>query len=160
MNTHNNLVIKKTAMELIRQNRYIELADMILTAHESATPMHSPKGIAQMLMDLIGRKRKEVFAIVLLNTAHQIINIEIVTEGTVDRTIIDPREAFRNAIIQDATSIILSHNHPGGSMKPSEEDVDVTRRLQKAGEILKINVLDHIIVSGRKYYSFVENGIL
>ena len=106
-----------------------------------------------------GLKEQEHFIILNLNTANEVISQNVVSIGTVNRTIVHPREVFRKAIEENATAIFICHNHPSGSMKPSEEDKQITERLRDAGEILGISVIDHLIVSKDSYFSFDEAGI-
>jgi DNA repair protein RadC len=104
------------------------------------------------------RKRKENFLVLTLNGAHEIASIRIVSIGIVNRSLVHPREVFIEAIKDHAAAIILGHNHPSGNYQPSLEDRDVTYRLKQAGEIIGIEVLDHIVFSWKGYYSFLEQG--
>jgi DNA repair protein RadC len=99
---------------------------------------------------------REYFITVGLNTKNEVLYREIVTIGTLDASIVHPREAFKKAIMCSAKSIIIAHNHPSGDTTPSRDDEEVTRNIKKAGEILNIPLLDHIII-GEKYYSFAEH---
>jgi len=103
---------------------------------------------------------KEVFVAFYLDTRNKIISREIVSIGILNASIIHPREIFRTAIIRNACSIILAHNHPSGNVKPSNEDIEVTRKLKKAGVIIGIQLLDHLIVSREDYYSFEDENEL
>ena len=90
---------------------------------------------------------KEVFVAFYLNSKNKIISREIISIGTINSTIIHPREVFRTAIIRNAVSIILAHNHPSGDTIPSDEDINTTKKLKEAGEIIGITLLDHVVVS-------------
>jgi DNA repair protein RadC len=103
---------------------------------------------------------KEVFAVFYLNSQNQIISREVISIGILNALIIHPREVFRTAIIRNANSIIISHNHPSGNFEPSPEDIKITNGLQKAGEIIDIKVVDHVIVSQKGFYSFADNNEL
>ena len=103
---------------------------------------------------------KEHFLVITLNGGHDIIKIHVVSVGTVNRTIIHPREVFVDAIKENATSIILCHNHPSGNAFPSAEDIDTTKTLIEASEIVGITILDHIIIDCEVYYSFMEHKLL
>lgn len=105
-------------------------------------------------------RRVESFYVSTLNGAHEIIHTYEVSRGLVNRTVVHPREVFWFAIKDMASAIIVAHNHPSGNIEPSPEDIDVTTCLQKAGELLGINLLDHLIVSRNGYYSFVDHGII
>lgn len=104
------------------------------------------------------KAKKEQFIIITLNDQIEILSIVIVSIGLVNRTLIHPREVFIKAIKDMATGIIICHNHPSGNLDPSFEDRETTERLAKAGEIIGIPVLDHVIISKNGYYSFKERG--
>lgn len=104
------------------------------------------------------KARQEHFMVITLDGAHAVIKARIVTSGLVNRTVVHPREVFAPAITDNAVAVILVHNHPSGKMQPSEEDREITSRLDAAGELLGIQVLDHIIVGKSGYYSFKETG--
>src|SRR5690606_34740273 len=104
---------------------------------------------------------REHFVVLLLDTQNQIIGIHTVTVGTLDASLIHPREVFKSAILANAASIILAHNHPSGDPAPSAEDRSVTRLLTEAGVTIGIEVLDHVIVGdGLRYHSFREAGTM
>lgn len=100
---------------------------------------------------------QEHFIVVTLNGAHNVIGVRLITIGILNRTLIHPREIFKVGIKDNAASIILVHNHPSGNLEPSTEDIDVTKRLVDAGEIIGIKILDHMIIGKGDYYSFQEN---
>jgi DNA repair protein RadC len=95
-----------------------------------------------------------------LNQSNKVLHHEIVSEGGITGTIADPRIIFKNALANNATSIVLSHNHPSGNLKPSRQDELLTEKLKQAAQFLDIKVLDHIIVSEEGYFSFAEEGLL
>lgn len=121
--------------------------------------INSPKNVYEATSKYRA-KRQEHFIVITLDGANQIIKIHTVTVGLVNRTIVHPREIFYRAIKDLSTSIMLVHNHPSGFTNPSQEDIDITQRLKKAGEIIGIPVVDHIIISKRGYTSFVEMSLL
>ena len=94
---------------------------------------------------------KEVFVVATLNTKNVVTAIQIVTMGTLDASLVHPREVFRLAIHNNASSILVAHNHPSGNPTPSREDIAVTDRLKEAGKIIGIDVLDHIVVGSHSY---------
>lgn len=104
--------------------------------------------------------KKEHFLLLTLNGSHEIIQIHVVSIGTLNRTLIHPREIYGTAMREDAAAIIVCHNHPSGNCQPSEEDIDVTHNLERVGEIMGIELLDHIIVCRESYYSFLDNKML
>ena len=105
-------------------------------------------------------RRQERFLCLSLNGAHEVIATRIVTIGLVNRTIVHPREVFADPILDRASAIIAAHNHPSGSLKPSEEDHEITQRLKSAAEILGIGFLDHLIFSESFYFSFRQEGLI
>jgi DNA repair protein RadC len=104
--------------------------------------------------------RHEVFAVMYLNRANKINHFEIVSEGGITGTVADPRIILKKALEEDAVSIILCHNHPSGSLKPSRADEDLTHKIKEASKYFDIRVLDHMIVSDAGYFSFADEGLL
>ncbi len=104
--------------------------------------------------------RKEYFLVLLLDGKNRIIRRVQISEGSLNQSIVHPREVFSPAVKESAAAMILVHNHPTGDPAPSSEDIAVTRRLKEAGEIMGIKVLDHIIVGDGEYLSFVERGLI
>lgn len=102
----------------------------------------------------------EVFAVIFLNRANKIKHFEIISRGGITGTVADPRLILKKAIEEEATSIILSHNHPSGNLKPSQADEDITNKIKQAASYLDIKLLDHIIVSEDGYYSFADEGMI
>ncbi|MBR6340319.1 MAG: DNA repair protein RadC [Treponema sp.] len=103
---------------------------------------------------------KEHFLAVTLNGGHNIIQIHVVSIGTTNRALIHPREVFGEAIRENATALILCHNHPSGHTEPSPEDIEATNTLVEASKIIGIPILDHIIIDCNSYFSFKEKGLL
>jgi DNA repair protein RadC len=104
--------------------------------------------------------RKEYFLVLLLDGKNRIIRRVQVSQGSLNQSIVHPREVFSPAVKESAAAVILVHNHPTGDPTPSQEDLNITRRLKEAGEIMGIRVLDHIIIGDGEYLSFVERGVL
>lgn len=107
-----------------------------------------------------GMLDQEHFLCMMLNGAREIMGINIVSVGLVNRTLVHPREVFSDSIRMRCTSVIVGHNHPSGNLEPSPEDIDVTERLVRAGEILGIKVIDHLIFSFDGFYSMKESGVM
>ncbi len=120
----------------------------------------SSSDIAEYLRQQFQYKKNEVFAVVFLNNANKINHFEIVSEGGITGTIADPRIIIKKALLHDAVSIVLCHNHPSGNTKPSMQDQMITEKLKAAAIQLDIKVIDHIIVSAEGYYSFADSGML
>lgn len=105
-------------------------------------------------------ENREHFICVSLNGGNEIIKIRVVTIGTVNRTLVHPREVFADALMEKAAAIIVCHNHPSGNCEPSDDDIKVTNILIDAGSILGVEVLDHVIFSNNSYFSFMEHKLL
>lgn len=120
----------------------------------------SSADVASYFQALLKDHRHEVFAVLFLNRANKINHHEIVSEGGITGTVADPRIIIRKALEQDAVGLILCHNHPSGSLKPSRADEELTSKIKNAAQYFDIRVLDHIIVSDAGYYSFADEGIL
>jgi DNA repair protein RadC len=117
------------------------------------------KAAALELKDIANSDR-ENFVVLVLDARRKCVGKQIVSVGTLSASLVHPREVFKPAIMLNAAGIVVAHNHPSGDPTPSAEDRDATRRLQKAGELLGIPVMDHVIVAGEKFFSFRETGIL
>ncbi len=119
-----------------------------------------PEDIAKIYIPKYRGERKEIFKVLLLNTANRVFREVNATEGILNASIVHPREVFRLAITESAASVILMHNHPSGNPDPSEEDKQITRQLVEASKIIEIKVLDHIIIAGDKFTSFAKEGLM
>lgn len=132
-------------------------------AMASALPkldMNNPKSIASYYMEKLRHKSQEHFVIALFNTKNEFLSDKLISIGTVNQTIVAPREIFSTALKYDAVNIALIHNHPSGDSKPSREDRICTNRLVEAGKMVGITVVDHIIIGDNNFYSFSEAGFL
>jgi len=112
------------------------------------------------LIQHYGDRKQEHFLCISINGANEVMNIRIITIGLINKSQVHPREVFADAIAERASALIIAHNHPNGELKPSGEDIAVTRRIKEAASILGISLLDHIIFNNKGYYSFVENNEL
>lgn len=122
-------------------------------------PIRSPCDVLPFVRNYAVNK-KEHFIAVNLSGSHEIINIHVVTVGTVNRVLVHPREVFEEAIRVNAAAVILCHNHPSGNCDPSIEDVETTRVLLDSSYILGISILDHLIIDCENYFSFLEHKLL
>ena len=120
----------------------------------------SPSDVAQILIPRLGDLQHEKFEVILLNTKHKIIGIKEISRGSLNSSIVHPREVFRIAIKRSSASIIVAHNHPSGDTTPSEEDIELTKRLIKTGEIVGIDLLDHLIIAQQNYISLKEKQLV
>jgi DNA repair protein RadC len=116
--------------------------------------------VANHYLPLVRDLRKEVFKILLLNRANRLIKEVTISEGTLDASIVHPRDVFREALLEPAAGVILIHNHPSGNPTPSEEDLRMTKQLVEAGRLLGIKVYDHIIMAGESYRSLADDGLI
>lgn len=107
-----------------------------------------------------GMEHREYFYVLLLNRANKILGYYQVSSGGISGTVVDQRIVFQAAIKSNASSMILAHNHPSGQLTPSQADIDLTKKIKAAGEIMDIPVLDHLIMTEESYYSFADEGIM
>lgn len=119
----------------------------------------TPEDVVSLVRSRLKGKKKEYFLAILLDTRSQLIKIAEISVGSLDSSIVHPREVFKEAISGSAASVIFAHNHPSGDPEASEDDVNLTRRLAKTGEIVGIDVLDHIIIGDKKYLSLKREGL-
>ena len=124
------------------------------------TNIKSSNDIAEYLKVILKDYAYEVFAVVFLNRANKINHFEIISKGGITGTVADPRVILKKALEEDATAIVLCHNHPSGNLKPSKADEELTLKIKEAAKYFDIKVMDHIIVSEDGYYSFADEGIL
>lgn len=120
----------------------------------------TPRSVAEFLIPQYGDRPVEQFGIVLLDTKHRVLRTTVLSVGTLDASIVHPREIFREAAAGGAAALVLFHNHPSGDPEPSREDRVLTERLMAAGILMGIDVLDHIILGDGRYFSFREKGTL
>jgi DNA repair protein RadC len=102
----------------------------------------------------------EEFFVLFLNRSNKMIKKVRVSSGGISGTVVDQRLIFKQALELHSSSLILSHNHPSGNLKPSQEDINITRKIKEAGKLLELQLLDHLIIAGNRYYSFADEGIL
>jgi DNA repair protein RadC len=121
--------------------------------------IRGPKDVYERCAPGLRDQTQEEFRVLMLNTQHAVIRETAITRGTLDTSVVHPREVFRAAIAESAASLILVHNHPSGDPTPSPEDLTVTKQLAEAGRLLGIPVLDHVVVGDGRYISFVEAGL-
>jgi len=127
---------------------------------EKYMPVKSHQDVIKVVRQKLKDKKKEHFLILCLDTKNNLKKISTISTGTLDANLVHPREVFKEAIQSLASSIILVHNHPSGNPEPSEADIDITKRIVETGKIVGIDVLDHIIVTENKSFSFKEKGLL
>lgn len=122
--------------------------------------VQSPKDLEEVVRKFIGDADREVFLAVNLSSANKINSIHVVSIGSLNQSIVHPRECFKAALLCNAQAVVFAHNHPSGEVIPSLEDKQLTAGLKQAGQLIGIKVLDHVIVGDKGYFSFQENNIL
>lgn len=130
--------------------RRVRLVEVVMdTTLEGALRVEGPEDVARIARAILPTDR-EGFVVIHLDSRHHVRSVELASIGSLNASIVHPREVFKAAILANASAIIVAHNHPSGDPEPSNEDIAITKRLGKAGEILGIDLLDHVIVGGRK----------
>ena len=145
-------IIIAAALELSRRRQASVALEKIV--------VRSSRDIAQYLQATLKDYNYEVFAVVFLNRANKINHFEIISKGGITGTVADPRIILKKALEEDATSIVLCHNHPSGNLHPSRADEELTKKIKDAAGYFDIKIIDHIIVSEEGFYSFADEGIL
>ncbi|ALS23246.1 MULTISPECIES: RadC family protein [Paenibacillus] len=130
------------------------------SAMNETVTIRSPQDVASLLMEDMRYLQKEHFVCLFLNTKNHVIGQETVSMGSLNASIVHPREVFRAAIKRSSASIVCAHNHPSGDPTPSPEDVQITKRLVQAGDIVGIDVLDHIVIGDQRFVSLKELGLM
>lgn len=139
----------------------VELGRRTLVRGVAERPcLRSPRELAAYLLPQYGGGAVEQFGLVMLDTKHRVIRIKIVSSGSLDTTIVHPREVFREAASASAAAIVLFHNHPSGDPTPSPDDLQLTARMINAGAVMGIDVVDHLILADQQYFSLLEAGRL
>ena len=163
---------KSTADELLRATGVgrakaaqviaaIELGRRTLTRTEQhRAQLLSPADTVALLMPAFGGRPVEQFGLVLLDTKYRVIRTAVVAVGTLNSTVVEPRDVFREAVQGSAAAVVVFHNHPSGDPRPSADDVVLTVRLKEAGVLLGVDLIDHVILGDTRYFSFKEMGQL
>ncbi|MEO7976294.1 DNA repair protein RadC [Flavobacterium sp.] len=139
------------ALELGRRRRAEDAVELV--------KITSSKLVFEMMQPIIGELPHEEFWVLFLNNSNKVISKSQLSKGGISGTIVDVRLVFKMALENGATALILCHNHPSGTLQPSEADKQITKKLKLAGESLDVKVLDHLIITETKYYSFADEGI-
>lgn len=132
----------------------------LLRRREDRPQIRSAIDAAALLVPQFGAQPVEHFGVILLDTKHRVVRTTVISIGTLDASIVHPREVFRAAAAGGAAAIVVFHNHPSGDPTPSDDDVQLTRRLVKAGDLMGISILDHVIVAETRFASLRERGDL
>lgn len=139
----------------------LELGRRAVAEPESPRPVfRTPDDAGRFLLPRFSIKPVEEFGLLVLDTRNRLKNLHVISKGSLNGSLVHPREVFRQAVSLQAAGIILFHNHPSGDPTPSREDLELTRRLREAGRIMGIEVLDHIILGSGRYLSLKDRGLL
>ncbi|NTZ20977.1 DNA repair protein RadC [Paenibacillus sp. JMULE4] len=138
----------------------LKLARALCAPVKERYTIRSPRDVFELLEPELRYQQKEHFICLFLNTKNHLIFKEIISIGSLNAAIVHPREVFRAAIKRCSASIICAHSHPSGDPTPSSEDIELTKRLIEAGNIVGIELLDHVIIGGHRFYSLKENGLM
>lgn len=129
-------------------------------APDTRPAITSPESAATVLVPLLAGRDREQCVAALLDTKHRLLGTTVVSIGSIDHTFMAPREVYRDALVANASAIVLAHNHPSGDPDPSADDQAVTRRLAAAGELVGIDLLDHLVVAGERWVSLARRGVV
>lgn len=133
---------------------------LIMRPRHSRTSIRLPRDVAELMMPELAHLAQEHFVCLFLNTKNHVIGKQTIFVGSLDSSIVHPREVFKEAIRRSSAAVICLHNHPSGDPTPSREDIAITRTLREAGELVGISLLDHVIIGDGKYVSLKEQGYL
>ncbi len=133
---------------------------MLLEENYHKDVISDPKSLMNWLQLKLGNQNQEMLLVIYLNVKNEIIHHEILFKGTLDRSLVHPREIFKQALLRSGARILVVHNHPSGSVEPSIDDISITERLVEIGELMQISILDHLIVSRNKVFSFKQAGLM
>ncbi len=151
-----------TNMKTFRKR--VDIVSIKLVRHSSVLysprKISSPRDAVSLIKEFLDELDREEFLVITLDSKHQPTSINICAIGTINNCLVHPREVFKTAILSNSSSIMVAHNHPSGFSEPSHEDRQITKRLEDAGDILGIKLLDHIVVAGDEYFSFQEQGFI
>jgi len=127
---------------------------------ETGQPLHSAEDVYQHFRENLGREKRELFYVVLLNNKNRKMREVKISEGSLTASLVHPREVYNQVIRESAAGVIFVHNHPSGDPAPSAEDIDITKRLKEVGDVMGVRVLDHVVIGHDRYFSFNERGML
>ena len=127
---------------------------------ETGQPLHSAEDVFHHFRESLGREKRELFYVVLLNNKNRKMREVKVSEGSLTASLVHPREVYNPVIRESAAGVIFVHNHPSGDPAPSREDIDITKRLKEVGDVMGVRVLDHVVIGHDRYFSFNDKGML
>lgn len=158
-------ITKIKGIKKVKGSQILALAELFnrfntLRTNIENIKVKTPKDISNMLINEMSSLNQEVLKLIVLNTKNKIIKVRDVFKGSLNSSIVHPREIYCEAIKSGGASIIICHNHPSGDPSPSKEDINITLRIKECGKIIGIELLDHIIIGDNKYISLKEKGII
>ncbi len=134
--------------------------EWLMRCREAKGKINTPEDVYAQALTLITDYQKEHFVTLYLDTKNKILHKEVVSIGSLNANIVQPRDVFRPAVQRGATHIVVAHNHPSGDPSPSQEDIEITKKLVEGGKILGIDVLDHVVIGDSRHFSMKEKGYL
>lgn len=149
----------------IKASQILALSELVrrigtLKSRQDRISINSPKDVSEMLMREMTGINQEILKVIVLNIKNQVIKVKDTFKGSLNTSIVHPREIFSEAIKSGGANIIICHNHPSGDPTPSKEDINITLRIKESGSILGIQLMDHIIIGNNKFVSLKEKGII
>ncbi len=142
------------------KEQLIAVLEEITGYKKNVTKISSSQDVFSVVLPYIENWKQEHLIALFLDGANHILGVEAIFKGTLNSCVVHPREIFKKAISLGAASIIISHNHPAGQTAPSREDIAITKRIQDAGKIVGIELLDHVIFTAQNFYSFKSEGLI
>ncbi|MGM0437171.1 MAG: RadC family protein [Bacillota bacterium] len=157
-------LVKLKGVGTVKASQILALTELSKRIHSGSfkeqPAVQTPKDVASLIMPKIRFLKQEVFGLVLLDIKNKVIATPFISKGGLSSSIVHPREVFKVAIKRSSASIILFHNHPSGEATPSQDDIKITKRLIEVGELMGINVLDHIVIGDNEFNSMKEKGLV
>ena len=127
---------------------------------QSGQPLRSSEDVFHHFRDSLEKQKRELFYVVLLDNKNKKLREVKISEGSLTASLVHPREVYNPVIRESAAAVIFVHNHPSGDPAPSQEDIDITRRLKEVGEVIGVRVLDHVVIGHDRFFSFSDKGML
>ena len=150
MSTNHAKRVDIVSLKMIRENSILYGNRRIKSSYEAVG----------LVKEFLENSDREKLIVCCLNTKNEPTSLSVVSVGSLNSSIVHPREVFKTAVVSNSASVIIAHNHPSGDMRPSKEDLNITERIKQSGEILGIKLLDHLIIGNEKYLSLKEEGYI
>lgn len=165
LNTSYNEITSIKGIKDVKASQILAIAELFrrfntLKSNDMYIKVNSPSDIVSMIMGEMKSYKQEILKLIVLNTKNKVIRVKDVFKGSLNTSIVHPREIYSEAVKYNGASIIICHNHPSGDPTPSKEDINITLRINECGKMIGIGLLDHIIIGSGKYISMKEKGII